>query len=683
MAAPDHSGRQVGGFELLEPLASGGFATVYRARQVRLDREVAVKVLDPALARIPEIAARFEREGRASASLDHPNVVAVYEAGEHDGLVYLAMRLVDGETLDDVLLREGTLRLSRTAKLLAPVADALDHAHGRGLIHRDVKPSNIFIDADRVWLGDFGIAATADQVGKYTTGALGTAHYMAPEQASGESVDGRVDVYALGCVAFRCLVGRPPHDRGDLVATLVAHVSDPVPTTGHAALDRFFSMALAKDPSERFARATDLVASLRSVGPVDLEALAAPVAAEIGSADPAIVPLAPSTPATEAGPPPSAIAPVRVAQADDSTVPHTPESASPPTEAVGIGVAPASAPATTAGVPTGSDAPAGGSRGSSLPSWSAVVVGALLVVALLGVGWLAFVRDGGDDGGAPEVFASVGEPIPVGSRPLVVAIDGDSVLVANVGDQSLSVVPIDGGPAVPAAALGAAPSDVHAAGGVAWVTTRTPDRTVLRLDLDTRRFTALPLGFEAARVAADDDGAWVSDPDGGRVVRLDGAGQVVDQVAVDGSPTDLVLADGSLWVADTGDDTVIQIDAGSGAVVSTTALAGGAGAITASDTALYVTDRAAATLTRIPFDDLDDQSTVGVADQPTRPEVGAGGVWLLSPAAGTLHRHDPDTLEELQVIEVTGTLGGMAIARSDVWVTRADGDELVKVTPGS
>ena len=106
---PDHSGRRVGGFELIEPIASGGFATVYRARQVRLDRDVAVKVLDPALARDPDIAARFEREGRAAASMDHPNVVPVYEAGEDDGLVYLAMRLVPGETLDELLLREGPM----------------------------------------------------------------------------------------------------------------------------------------------------------------------------------------------------------------------------------------------------------------------------------------------------------------------------------------------------------------------------------------------------------------------------------------------------------------------------------------------------------------------------------------------------------------------------------------------
>jgi serine/threonine-protein kinase len=309
MVMPDHSGRRVGGFELIEPLASGGFATVYRARQVRLDRDVAVKVLDPALARDPDIAARFEREGRAAASLDHPNVVPVYEAGEDDGLVYLAMRLVPGETLDDLLLRGGPLTTARTLHYVEPVAAALDHAHQRDLIHRDVKPSNIFIEGERVWLGDFGIAATADQVGHYTTGALGTAHYMAPEQASRGELDGRADLYALGCVVHRCLTGRPPYDSGELVATLVAHVNEPIPETGNPTLDRFLATALAKDPEARFARGADLVDSLRwiaSLGSLEAPAgrggsdRAPPTQARAGAVAPPAPP-SPPPPASTAG----------------------------------------------------------------------------------------------------------------------------------------------------------------------------------------------------------------------------------------------------------------------------------------------------------------------------------------------------------------------------------------------
>ncbi|MEM9513762.1 MAG: ABC transporter substrate-binding protein [Actinomycetota bacterium] len=268
MAVGDLSGRRLGGFELIEPLGEGSFAAVWRARQVRLDRDVAVKVLDPIVARDPTTARRFEREGRAAANLDHPAIVPVYEAGDDDGLYYLAMRLVDGETLADLLDRESPLPLDRVLALLAPVAAALDHAHAAGLVHRDVKPANILLEGDRVYLTDFGIAASAREVGRYTTGSIGTADYMAPEQARGDDLDHRADLYALGCVAYHALTGAPPFRRDDLVATLVAHGNDPIPPTGVPGLDAFFDRALAKEPDERFDRGVDLVRALASLSPV-------------------------------------------------------------------------------------------------------------------------------------------------------------------------------------------------------------------------------------------------------------------------------------------------------------------------------------------------------------------------------------------------------------------------------
>ncbi len=268
MAVGDLSGRRLGGFELIEPLGEGSFAAVWRARQVRLDRDVAVKVLDPIVARDPTTARRFEREGRAAANLDHPAIVPVYEAGDDDGLYYLAMRLVDGETLADLFDREGPLPLDRVLTLLAPVAAALDHAHAAGLVHRDVKPANILLEDDRVYLSDFGIAASAREVGRYTTGSIGTADYMAPEQARGDDLDHRADLYALGCVAYHALTGAPPFRRDDLVATLVAHGNEPVPPTGVPGLDAFFDRALAKEPDERFDRGVDLVRALASLSPV-------------------------------------------------------------------------------------------------------------------------------------------------------------------------------------------------------------------------------------------------------------------------------------------------------------------------------------------------------------------------------------------------------------------------------
>ncbi len=264
--ADELAGRQLGGFRLISLLGEGAHGSVWLANQVRLDREVALKILDPVVARNPDTARRFEREGRAAASLDHPNIVPVYEAGEDGGLVYLVMRLVDGPTLQDRLADVDRTDPVAAAATLSQVADGLDHAHHRGLIHRDVKPSNILIEGDRVWLADFGIAASVREIGAYTTGALGTAEYMAPEQASSADVDHRADLYSLGCVAFEMLEGRPPYTRDDLISTLMAHVNDPVPETGDPGRDVFYAKAIAKNPSDRFGSGRELIEALRGLG---------------------------------------------------------------------------------------------------------------------------------------------------------------------------------------------------------------------------------------------------------------------------------------------------------------------------------------------------------------------------------------------------------------------------------
>lgn len=267
MAVDDLSGRRLGGFELIEPLGAGSFGSVWRARQVRLEREVAVKVLDPLVARDPNAARRFEREGRSAASLEHPSIVAVYEAGDDDGLYFLAMRLVDGETLADRISRDAPLDRGSVDELLRPIAEALDAAHATGLIHRDVKPANILLEDGRPYLSDFGIAASARELGRYTTGSIGTAEYMAPEQGRGEGVDHRADLYALGCVAFHALTGRSPFARDDMVSTLLAHSTDKIPETGDVDLDAFFSRALAKEPDDRFSSGAEMMAAFADESP--------------------------------------------------------------------------------------------------------------------------------------------------------------------------------------------------------------------------------------------------------------------------------------------------------------------------------------------------------------------------------------------------------------------------------
>jgi len=206
----------VASYRLEARIGSGGMAVVYRAHDERLDRQVALKVLSPALADDVAFRRRFTRESRVAAAVEDPNIIPVYEAGEADGVLFIAMRLVRGGNVRTLVAEEGPLAFSRAASIISAIASALDTAHGAGLVHRDVKPSNMLLEqrpgrADHVYLSDFGVSKTAlASTGLTGTGAfLGTVDYAAPEQIQGIDVDGRADQYALGCSAFELLSGEP------------------------------------------------------------------------------------------------------------------------------------------------------------------------------------------------------------------------------------------------------------------------------------------------------------------------------------------------------------------------------------------------------------------------------------------------------------------------------------------
>ena len=249
------------GYRVEAQVGRGGMGVVYRATDLSLERPVALKLVAPELAEDERFRERFLREPRLAASLDHPHVIPIYEAGEHDGQLYLAMRFVEGSDLRTILEREEKLSPERTLAVLAQVADALDAAHRRALVHRDVKPANVLLDVDEhAYLTDFGITKQVGGDSTDTGSIVGTLDYLAPEQIRGDPVDGRADVYALGCVLYECLAGVPPFRRPTEAQSLWAHMQEhPAPLRGQPRLDPVLRKALAKDQEDRYGSCAELI----------------------------------------------------------------------------------------------------------------------------------------------------------------------------------------------------------------------------------------------------------------------------------------------------------------------------------------------------------------------------------------------------------------------------------------
>ena len=270
------AGSLLAGYRLEAQVGAGGMAVVFRARDERLGRLVALKILAPALASDSEFRQRFIAESRAAAAVDDPHIIPVYEAGEAGGVLFIAMRFVQGGDLREVLAREGVLAPDRAAGFISPVASALDAAHAAGLVHRDVKPANILVVAredrrDHVYLSDFGVSKNAMfSVGLTSPGHfLGTPDYAAPEQIRGLAVDGRTDQYALACVTYELLTGVVPFERDQDVAVLLAHLSVPPPPLASrrpdlpGAAGQVLATAMAKAPEERYESCGAFAGALR------------------------------------------------------------------------------------------------------------------------------------------------------------------------------------------------------------------------------------------------------------------------------------------------------------------------------------------------------------------------------------------------------------------------------------
>jgi serine/threonine protein kinase len=390
-------GTEIAGFRIESVLGRGGMSVVYVAEQTRLGRKVALKILASGLIERDEsFRDRFLRESHVAAGLDHPNIIPIFDAGEEDGCLYIAMRYVEGRDLGQILEQEGPLGIGRTIFILDQVASALDAAHEHGLVHRDVKPANVLLvgNSDRVYLTDFGVAKPTTSAGLTRTGFfIGTPDYSAPEQIEGREVDARTDVYALGALLYSCLTALAPYARLTEVAVLQAHLLEPPPKLRQQrpdlprGLDRVIATAMAKSKDDRYPTCSDLLAAAEAaardrpttVPAVDGTFIASPELDAYEAIDPSETTLAPASfaPAPNAG----AVVQASATQLVVSTDVAPPTAATPPQQ-----------PPPEA--PTAQD-PAG--RAPSGPKWMLVaLIAAVAVAAALAV---VLVTRGG--GGSP------------------------------------------------------------------------------------------------------------------------------------------------------------------------------------------------------------------------------------------------------------------------------------------
>ena len=375
------TGTIVSGYRVDGVLGDGGMGTVYRATQLSLNRVVALKLLAPEFGDDPGFRSRFEREGQLQAGLDHQHIVPVYEAGQSEHGLFLAMRLIDGPTLKDVII-SNQINPRRALRILAQVAQALDEAHDAGLIHRDIKPQNILIDrGDHAYLADFGLIKAPDEAHLTGTGQfLGTIDYVAPEQVQGDPATAASDCYSLTAVLYECLTGEVPFPKPNEAATLHAQVVEAPPKPSDkrpelpAAIDEVIAKGMSKDPAERPRSATDLIRSAAL-------ALASASAAAAGAAQETRIAQHPadrsqSTRVPAVGPAP--IGPAPAGPAPAGPAPAAPASVGPG----GAGPAPAAPSTRAAAVTRAQEAPRERSR------WLGPAIIGLLAVVAIAAGFL-------------------------------------------------------------------------------------------------------------------------------------------------------------------------------------------------------------------------------------------------------------------------------------------------------
>jgi YVTN family beta-propeller protein len=643
-----HEGDEFAGHRIVEIAGRGGMGVVYRAIQLDLDRPVALKLIAPQLAEDPGFRDRFVRESRAAAAIDHPNVIPIYYTGESDGTLYIAMRYVEGSDLRTLVRAEQRLDPGRAANIVAQVASALDAAHARGIVHRDVKPANVLLGAgDHAYLTDFGLTKrdTSHTGTTRTGGWVGTLGYVAPEQIRGERVDARTDVYALGCVLYHALTGGPPYQRDTEEATLWAHLHDDPPSVSTVTpgvpegFDHVIARAMAKNPEDRYQSAGDLGRA---------------VLAAAGRAP---------EPRTD-----------RVVAVGEAA----------PGDAQETVVSPDQAPTALAERPA--------ARRKLWP-W------ALAAIPIAGLAAIAALALGGGDGGGGGATAppartgtttvppreAVMKTVTIGGRPNNIVLANDRAWVVRSGNDRLTVIDAKTVKRLPFKPRVGDPTGEAAGFGKLWVVNRAGPSLVpigLTSHRQEGKAVALTPQGEAVAVAAGSNALWVGirgNP--GLLLRVDPkTRQVVKTIDLPEGLQNLAVGGGAVWVIARRADTVTRVDIAS-ATTRPIFVGNKPFGIAYGQGAIWVTNNGDDTVTRIDSGSL-NTGTIPVGRGPKGIAVGAGAIWVANSIDSTLTRIDPQTLRpDRQTIEVALNPYGVDTAGDDVWVTSPNRGQVQRITP--
>jgi DNA-binding beta-propeller fold protein YncE len=591
-------GTELAGYRVEGELGRGGMSVVYLADDSRLRRKVALKLIAPELAGDDGFRDRFLAESKLAASLEHPNVVPIYEAGEADGELYIAMRRVEGGDLRR-LLDGGPLAPERALAVCAQIAAALDAAHARGLVHRDVKPSNVLLDTDEhVYLADFGLTRRIADPAGGDGRSLGTPAYIAPEQIRGETVDGRADQYALGCLLYECLTGEPPYRHDSQAALLYAHLEQDPPVRGDA-LDAVVARALAKDPDDRYPSCAALVADARhALGLAEPGSARWPLAVAAAAALLIAAALLAFILTRDGGTVPQAQGGrlLRIDLASNRVVGSVTVGDGP--EAVATGNGRVWIASYGDGTLWQLDPKTGGL--TKIPAfgrpYAVTVHEGSAFVAALGPGQFAgnvsnFDAVTGGRVGGLEIFAC-----SVTSGAYGVWISG-CPNVQQLGSEGASQNPrVRATVAIPFARRLTAANYREALTGIAvgegsvWVIGDASDRRLWRIEPTRHRITAtIELGFPPGGVAAGGGAAWVTDQLGDRLVRIDPATNRVDRaIRVGRGAGGVTFGAGSVWVVDEIAHTVTRVEPQTTSVVATIRVPASPRAVAVGEGSLWV-----------------------------------------------------------------------------------------------